>query len=1171
VDRASRVRVWLLGGFRVEVNGRPVPDDGWRRNRARAVVKILALAPGHRLHREQVIDALWPDLGGDAGAANLRKAIHFARQAMTYGSLSTHGETVVLEGDVWVDVEAFDVAVEDGDLSGAVRLYSGELLPDDRFESWTEDRRDHLRARFVRCLGELAGRAEQAGDLLEAAQFLERVVALDPLHEDARRRLMTVHARAGDRHLALRQYKVLAAALRDELDVEPEPTTRQLVEDIASGRIPGRGPAAVGGRGAGAPEDPAGIAGPPVLSADARRAPLRDLPLVGRQRELETLIGFLRDVVDAGSPRLVIVSGPAGIGKSRLVREFSSTALAAVPAARVVRGRSLPAGRATTYGALGEILRETAGIALTASPDVAGRRLHRMVGAALEGGPAADIDVTTSALATSAGIAVPGRALDRLAPGEVANRIAAAWTRFATGLARLAPTILVAEDIHWASPELLDMLELVAARAEGPLLVLATARPELAQLRPGFGAAVDATTIGLRALTSTESGHFLGRLTEGRELAGPVRDRVLARAEGNPFYLEELTLHIRDGGLGGLPDTLQMLLSARLDALPPVDRKLLQEAAVIGRTFWLEPLHRAVPDERIEARLAMLERRGFVQRRPTSSVEGQEEFAFRHALIADVAYESVPRARRARAHARAGAWLEEVAAGRIGELGELLAHHYLSALGPTAAGPADSATRAKAFAFLLVAGNGARRRFAVGRAVELHATALDLADGIGERVDALEALGDDTESAYHGDDAAAYYGQALELARLNPVGAADRARIARRLATAMVMAPGAFHVSPDPAEVEALLAEGLAIVSEEPERGRLLLARGMAARLYRGSEPFGQGSMSDARPLADRVADVEAAAAIGRALGDDDLVTEASHARGMLYGLEGRFGEMLDLAEHEVRVLPVDASRLDRSDALRKLAVQLIYIGGDLERGLALGRESRDLIGDANPHQRMHTLWPMLTALFHLGRWAELPPLIEDDIAAFREEPAIECQFVRDGPVIAATTLWLQGRHDEALAVAALPGDPLTDLTSASAWQSRFALIRGAPETARAISHDKALEQRTYGPQHAFVLLEALAALGDWPAVEAFLPAAREAVAGNVFLGPLADRVEGELFAWRGDEAAAAARLRRAADAFALLGLPLEEARAAERLAAVTRSDAATERASALYRRLGIS
>jgi hypothetical protein len=239
------------------------------------------------------------------------------------------------------------------------------------------------------------------------------------------------------------------------------------------------------------------------------------------------------------------------------------------------------------------------------------------------------------------------------------------------------------------------------------------------------------------------------------------------------------------------------------------------------------------------------------------------------------------------------------------------------------------------------------------------------------------------------------------------------------------------------------------------------------------------------------------------------LVTAASSALRVLYGVAGRYREVLALGRRELDGLATVGSRPEQANILRTASVLTITISAQFEEGLAHARRSHELSVDAGPHQLMHATWPEMAALYHLGRWTELPPIMDEHVAAFTRDPAVICQFVRDGPVIAATVLAHRGELERARGLAAMVGEPMHDLDSASAWQALFATASGDPETARQLSVDKALEPQLYGPQHALALLEALVALEHWPSVGEFLPLARARVAGNALLAPVCDRAEG--------------------------------------------------------------
>jgi DNA-binding SARP family transcriptional activator len=238
--RPYLLAVELLGGFRVTAHGADVPAESWRRRKPAALIKLLALAPRRRLHREQVMDALWPELGPAAEAANLRKALHHARRALGDEALIvSDGDFLALPGDTWVDVDAFRAALAEARRGGdavayarAIELYREGLLPDDRYDDWVLAPRDELHADYVAAVEELGTLLEAAGDVEGATRAVRRLIAAEPLREDAHARLMRLHALAGRRSEALREYERLSDLLARELDAEPSPETQRLYEEI---------------------------------------------------------------------------------------------------------------------------------------------------------------------------------------------------------------------------------------------------------------------------------------------------------------------------------------------------------------------------------------------------------------------------------------------------------------------------------------------------------------------------------------------------------------------------------------------------------------------------------------------------------------------------------------------------------------------------------------------------------------------------------------------------------------------------------------------------------------------------------------------------------------------------------------------------------------------------
>ena len=230
------------------LEGRPIDPGAWTRRKARALVALLALTPGHRMHREQVMDRLWPQLGPEAAANNLRKVLHVARRILGddpragAALISSEGDALALPADVWVDVDAFESAAAAGRRTSdpamyeeAVGLYEGDLLPEDRYEEWASPRQEELRSEFLAVLSEQAELLGSRGELDAAAASLRKAILNEPLDEGLYARLMRINALAGRRHDALETYDRLRATLEAELGVEPSPETQRLRAEIAAG------------------------------------------------------------------------------------------------------------------------------------------------------------------------------------------------------------------------------------------------------------------------------------------------------------------------------------------------------------------------------------------------------------------------------------------------------------------------------------------------------------------------------------------------------------------------------------------------------------------------------------------------------------------------------------------------------------------------------------------------------------------------------------------------------------------------------------------------------------------------------------------------------------------------------------------------------------------------
>jgi class 3 adenylate cyclase len=395
--------------------------------------------------------------------------------------------------------------------------------------------------------------------------------------------------------------------------------------------------------------------------------------LVGRARE----VGVLRDAFERARhervPQLVTLVGVPGIGKSRLVYELSRIVDQDPEIVTWRQGRCLAYGDGVTLWALCEIVKAQVGVLEQDTADEIDAKVGRSVEATL--GESGDAARVRSHLLTLLGVGG-----ETELGGDRRSEAFAAWRRYLEGLAEQRPLVLVVEDLHWADESLLDFVdELVDWLTDVPLLVVGTARPELLERRPAWGGGkLNATTLALAPLTDEETAWLLAELLARPVVAAEAQQRLLERAGGNPLYAEQFAdLYLERGSTDELPlpETLQGIIAARLDGLREAEKRVMQDASVVGKVFWAGMFQ---ADEDVAPVLHSLERKGFVRRQRRSSVEGESEYAFAHALVRDVAYGQIPRAERAEKHRRTADWID--ALGRAEDHAEMLAYHWQSAL-----------------------------------------------------------------------------------------------------------------------------------------------------------------------------------------------------------------------------------------------------------------------------------------------------------------------------------------------------------------------------------------------------------------------------------------------------------------------------------------------------------
>jgi class 3 adenylate cyclase/tetratricopeptide (TPR) repeat protein len=681
---------------------------------------------------------------------------------------------------------------------------------------------------------------------------------------------------------------------------------------------------------------------------------------VGREDEFEQLQQLYGRVAAERRPRLVTILGEAGVGKTRLMRELWEWLGAQSPEPLRRTGRCLSYGQGITYWPLGEILKEHAGILDSDPAEVVADRLgrRRFLGMTL-GLPVAE-DVH---------------------PLVARERLHDSWVEFLDELVAERPTVVLIEDLHWAEGDLFDLLETVIAHVQGPLLLLATARPEVVDVRPGWGSGPESSSLRLEALPPTSTGRLLDELL-GVELSPGVREVVVERAEGNPFFLEELiamlvdtrVLESRQGGWSlielppefEVPDSVQAVLAARIDLLPPGEKAALQAASVIGRVFWTGPVYELV--EGASPDFGLLEERDFVRRRSGSSLAGEREYVVKHALTREVAYASLPKETRARHHAAFASWLERRGEGRD-EQAPLLAHHYAEAVRPedldlawTGREEEAEELRGKALVWSRRAAELAIGRYEIEEGITLLQRAVDLEPDRSERAKLWEEIAHASALTFDGEA----FREAMENAIALAGPSAERYS---ELALQTARRSGMWKRAPDRDIADAWFDQALALA----RKGTRAYAESLAAvALWRRDE----AAATELYGLAVRA-------------GDTDLRSTALAARVDIAWTAGEAEQACRWAQERLELVPGLSDPDDAHFALMNGA--LIYLAmGRLPEARQTSRRLEEMVAGLTPHHRLHGLATTLDIEAFLGRWQavrDLTPSVEQAVEHNRTTP----------------------------------------------------------------------------------------------------------------------------------------------------------------------------------------
>jgi class 3 adenylate cyclase/tetratricopeptide (TPR) repeat protein len=704
---------------------------------------------------------------------------------------------------------------------------------------------------------------------------------------------------------------VIVAARLEQMAGHGEILVGPLTREITRGRVSygpartietkGMGPVAV------APAE--NLVGPGAATGSAVG------PFVGRESEMRLLDDVHRRVASTGRPHLVTVYGDAGIGKTRVALEFLRRL---DPAEPVARAACLPYGHAITYWPLQELIRGEAAITPADGRDAARAKIETRV-AGLEGLDQIESRAIARELAALA-LADADTPLSELTSGARRRELALGMTRYLEARLGSTPGTIVLEDLHWAEEPFLALLEELLEQLHAPLLLLCLARPDLLERRPTWGSGrTNAIAIALESLDVPETEKLVRALLAGGS-ERPV-DEIVARTEGNPLFVEEYVHMLVDQGSRAIvPPTLHGVIAARIDATTPGVKRLLHEASVIGRDFWLD----ALPTAPATADLSEAERRGLIARRARRGPSGSTTFVFRHGLIRDVAYSSLSKAERTRVHDHYSRWLETAAGERAQEYAEIVAYHAERAfalaheLDP--GGANDLGRRAFTLLARSAAGASARGEFRASRELNDRALVVARAGGVPPaELASTRALGAIVKLRLDSDFAAVNeLDRAIDAARtLGPTP---------ELVRLLVWRASSVTILDDIPESERQFEEAVAVARETGDREILSYA------VWASTEPLGLTGRLDeqAKLLEHALSEIRAVAApyeVG-CLGEIcvNAAARGDHARAH------------QVAEEAIAAARASGRRMDRWRAAHALAITRLASGDP--RALAAAEEA---------------------------------------------------------------------------------------------------------------------------------------------------------------------------------------------------------------------------------------